>query len=154
AKEYVSFFTRAERARVPATLLDGEALDIAADESVLQDDISEGTFRRLRARFITDPHRIDVRRQFHGRIQHLVEKLAENIAADESVLQDDISEGTFRRLRARFITDPHRMDVRRQFHGRIQHLVEKLAENFAAYVPRVLRMTTRNFGNNVSSNKL
>ncbi|KAF7258732.1 hypothetical protein EG68_04030 [Paragonimus skrjabini miyazakii] len=71
AKEYVFLFTQAERARVLATLL-----DIAIDEGILQGDITEGTFRRLRACFTTDPHRLEVCRQFHGRIQHPGEKLA------------------------------------------------------------------------------
>ncbi|KAF7262029.1 hypothetical protein EG68_00652 [Paragonimus skrjabini miyazakii] len=42
----------------------------------MQGDISEGTFRRLRACFTTEPHRLEVSRQFRGRIQHPVEKLA------------------------------------------------------------------------------
>ncbi|KAF7255321.1 hypothetical protein EG68_08004, partial [Paragonimus skrjabini miyazakii] len=74
-KEYVFLFTQAERARVLAMLLEGEALDIAIDEGFLQGDITEGTFRRLRACFTTDPHRLEVCRQFHGQIQHLGEKL-------------------------------------------------------------------------------
>ncbi|KAF7255278.1 hypothetical protein EG68_07234 [Paragonimus skrjabini miyazakii] len=76
AKEYVFLFTQAERARVFAALLNGEELDIAIDEGILQGDITEGTFRRLRACFTTDPHRSEVCRQFHGRIQHPGEKLA------------------------------------------------------------------------------
>ncbi|KAF7254811.1 hypothetical protein EG68_07856 [Paragonimus skrjabini miyazakii] len=75
AKEYVFLFTQAERARVLAMLLEGEALDIAIDEGILQGDITEGTIRRLRACFTTDPHRLEVRRQFHGRIHHPGEKL-------------------------------------------------------------------------------
>ncbi|KAF7233852.1 hypothetical protein EG68_12619, partial [Paragonimus skrjabini miyazakii] len=46
ANEYVFLFTQAERARVLATLLNGEMLDIAIDECILQGDITEGTFRR------------------------------------------------------------------------------------------------------------
>ncbi|KAF7255334.1 hypothetical protein EG68_07303 [Paragonimus skrjabini miyazakii] len=65
----------AERASVLAPLLDGEAPDIAIDEGILQGDITEGTFRRLLACFTTDPHRLEVCRQFHGRIQHPGEKL-------------------------------------------------------------------------------
>ncbi|KAF7253087.1 hypothetical protein EG68_07473 [Paragonimus skrjabini miyazakii] len=76
AKKYVFLFTQAERARVLATLLDGEALDIAIEEGILQCDIIDGTFRRLRACFTTGPHRLEVCRQFHGRIQHPGEKLA------------------------------------------------------------------------------
>ncbi|KAF7255687.1 hypothetical protein EG68_06144 [Paragonimus skrjabini miyazakii] len=70
AKEYVFLFTQEERARVLATLLDGEALDIAIDESTLQGDITEGTFRRLRTCFTIDLSRLKVCGQFHGRIQH------------------------------------------------------------------------------------
>ncbi|KAF7248001.1 hypothetical protein EG68_09886 [Paragonimus skrjabini miyazakii] len=76
AREYVFLFTQAERARVLAMLLEGEALDIAIDEGIPQGDITEGTFRRLRACFTTDPHLLDICRQFHGRIQHPEEKLA------------------------------------------------------------------------------
>ncbi|KAF7242058.1 hypothetical protein EG68_10624 [Paragonimus skrjabini miyazakii] len=43
AKAYVSLSTQAEGARVPAALLDGEALGIAVDENILQGDITEGT---------------------------------------------------------------------------------------------------------------
>ncbi|KAF7234911.1 hypothetical protein EG68_11646 [Paragonimus skrjabini miyazakii] len=64
AREYVFLLTQAERARVFATLLDGEALDFTIDEGILQRDINEGTFRRL------------LRCQFHGRIQYSGEKLA------------------------------------------------------------------------------
>ncbi|KAF7235686.1 hypothetical protein EG68_11241 [Paragonimus skrjabini miyazakii] len=57
-------------------LLEGEALDIAIDEGILQGDTTSGTFRRVRACFTTDPHRLEVCRQFHGRIQHPGGKLA------------------------------------------------------------------------------
>ncbi|KAF7252169.1 hypothetical protein EG68_08579, partial [Paragonimus skrjabini miyazakii] len=66
----------AERAPVLGTLLDGEALVITIDESILQGDITEGTFQRLRACFTTGPHRLEVCRQFRGQIQHPGEKLA------------------------------------------------------------------------------
>ncbi|KAF7255408.1 hypothetical protein EG68_07431 [Paragonimus skrjabini miyazakii] len=46
------------------------------DEGILQGDITEGTFRRLRACFTTNPHRLEVCRQFHERIQHPGEKPA------------------------------------------------------------------------------
>ncbi|KAF7233844.1 hypothetical protein EG68_12622, partial [Paragonimus skrjabini miyazakii] len=95
AKEYVFFFTQAERARVLATLPDGEALDIAADECILQGDITEGTFRRSRACFTTDPHRLEVCRQFHGLIQHPGKKLAAFIVEprEQRILQQAL-EGT------------------------------------------------------------
>ncbi|KAF7238693.1 hypothetical protein EG68_10853, partial [Paragonimus skrjabini miyazakii] len=76
AKEYIFPPIQAERARVLATLLDREALDMAIDEGILEGDITEGTFQRLRTCFTTDPHRLEVCRQFHGRIQHPGEKLA------------------------------------------------------------------------------
>ncbi|KAF7254958.1 hypothetical protein EG68_08089 [Paragonimus skrjabini miyazakii] len=62
-----------------ATLLDGEALDIAIDGSTLHGDITEGTFRRSRGCFTTNPHRLEVCRQLHGRIQRLGKKLAATI---------------------------------------------------------------------------
>ncbi|KAF7261461.1 hypothetical protein EG68_00984 [Paragonimus skrjabini miyazakii] len=76
AKEYVFLCTQVGRFRVLATLLDGEALDIAINEGILQGDVTDGTFRRLRVCFTTDPHRPEVCRQFHGRTQHPEEKLA------------------------------------------------------------------------------
>ncbi|KAF7259818.1 hypothetical protein EG68_02561 [Paragonimus skrjabini miyazakii] len=69
-EKYVLLFTRTEGARVVSTLPDGGALAIAIDESILQGDITEGTLRRSCECFITNPHRLDVCRQFHGRIQH------------------------------------------------------------------------------------
>ncbi|KAF7260964.1 hypothetical protein EG68_01501 [Paragonimus skrjabini miyazakii] len=59
----------------PCHAAGGEALDIAIDEGIIQGDITEGTFRRLRACFTTGPHQLEVCRQFHGRIQHPGEKL-------------------------------------------------------------------------------
>ncbi|KAF7260614.1 hypothetical protein EG68_01909 [Paragonimus skrjabini miyazakii] len=76
AKEYVFLSTQADRARVLATLLDREALNIAIDEGILQGDLTGGTFRQLRACFTGDPHRLEVYRQVHRRIQHPGEKLA------------------------------------------------------------------------------
>ncbi|KAF7244041.1 hypothetical protein EG68_09465 [Paragonimus skrjabini miyazakii] len=94
AKGYAFLFTQADRARVLAMLLEGEALDIAIDEGVLQGDITERTFRRLRACFTTDPHRLKVCRQFHGRIPHPGEKIAAFIRELRRLCAEDFTDDT------------------------------------------------------------
>ncbi|TPP67542.1 hypothetical protein FGIG_03768 [Fasciola gigantica] len=77
AEDYIEAFPPNERRRALLSLLDGEAMDIARDTRILDEEITAATFVRLRHYLTEEPDIMTVRFQFQSRVQLPGERFSE-----------------------------------------------------------------------------